>query len=121
MELLRWDDVKIGDRVDMSPQGFLRVISRDYDSWCGLYFLGLVHPRIRKIWRIAYTSSHKVNVIQASCNVRRERKEGIAIEKEVQFWMNYALSIRDLLDSQNKALYEAAHLRDLLLHEGWYK
>ena len=58
----RWDDVGIGDTVHLSPRYPCRVLARCFDMKSKLWFLKL--QREGFVWRIAWASSKRVQIIQ---------------------------------------------------------
>jgi hypothetical protein len=60
---VRWDRIQVGDMVDMSPQPVMPVVSRRYDPRMKLWVLGFLHPKWRRVWRIAYIGWHEEEVV----------------------------------------------------------
>jgi len=110
---LRWDRIQVGDMVDMAPQPVMPVVSRAFNERSGLWALGFLHPKWRRVWRIAYIGWHEEEVEPWGRSADR------FIEGELVMWMAHALELRDLLRHQNGSLYRAARDRDRLLAIQW--
>jgi len=107
---VRWDRIQVGDMVDMAPQPVMSVVSRQFNERSGLWTLGFLHTKWRRVWRIGYIGWHEEEVVEPVVGSERA-----FVEREMLLWMRYALELRDLLRGQNKRLYEAARERDSLL------